>query len=402
MKILQLATSFQGGAGSAAVRMNSALNMIGEKSTIISRDCILRSDKTEVELLKMSFPKKIQSSTNTLMQSKLMQKNNDLVTPLSVSNLNIQDRILHEADVIHIHAFYNFLNLSSFKRIVELGKPTLFTLHDQRFFTGGCHYSRECTNFERNCSNCPQTRKPFSPVIKNSFSHQKKLLESANNVELVAPSFWLAELSKRSVISGHLTTHVLKNPIPRIYFETPFPSQLKSEEVIRIAFVATNLHNPYKDLTVFVKAVNEFLQVSPRRVCVVLVGHGIIPKFAPWVEIESTHPATDSEMAQLLTTIDLLVVPSNQDNSPSVIGEALATGASVIGSDAGGIPEILEDFGMPIFPVGDANQLGIEMNNWRATVPREVIRKKAQKYFGEETLAQDLVGIYKNLQAKLL
>jgi glycosyltransferase involved in cell wall biosynthesis len=402
MKILQLATSLQGGAGSAAVRMNHALNMVGEKSTIISREEILSFNKSETESLKMRFPKKFQSSTNTLMQSKLIQRNRDLVTPLSVSNLNIQDRIFHEAEVIHIHAFYNFLSLSSLKSIIELGKPTLFTLHDQRLFTGGCHYSRDCVNFERTCSKCPQTRKLFGNVIENAFSKQKKLFESANNVELVAPSYWLADLAKRSGVSRDLTTHVLRNPIPRIYFETPFPSQVKEEEAIRIAFVSTNLHNPYKDLTVFVKAVNEFLQISSRRVCVVLVGHGFIPKFVPWVEIESTHPNTDSEMAELLTTIDLLIVPSNQDNSPSVIGEALAAGVSVIGSDAGGIPEILNDFGMPIFPVGDASQLGIMINNWRATAPREKIRKKAQKYFGEEKLAQDLVGIYKNLKAKLL
>ena len=43
-------------------------------------------------------------------------------------------------------------------------------------------------------------------------------------------------------------------------------------------------------------------------------------------------------MASLLSTIDLVIVPSSQDNSPSVIGEALAVGVPVMGSDVGGIP----------------------------------------------------------------
>ena len=85
-----------------------------------------------------------------------------------------------------------------------------------------------------------------------------------------------------------------------------------------------------------------------------------------------------------------------------MIGEALAAGVSVIGSDAGGIPEILKDFEMPIFPVGDANKLGSIIDNWKAPASRETISEKAKRYFGEEILAQDLLGIYRQLQEKLL
>lgn len=402
MKIVQLATSLRGGAGIAALRMNNALNIIGEESTIICREEIFDYGNVDIKSMKMKFPKKLESSAVTLLQSKLIQKNNDLVTPWSINAFNIQNEILNKAEIIHIHAYYNFLSIASLREIVALGKPTLFTLHDQRFFTGGCHYSRECNNFQDNCSTCPQARRPFDYVVKKALSKQKVVFESSKNVELVSPSLWLGNLAKKGALSKNLTVHVVRNPIPRIFFETSVQSQKKSDEVLRVAFIATNLYNPYKDLTVFIKAINEYSRISSRQVCVVLVGHGVIPKFEPIVQIENFHPNSDSEMAKLLSTIDLLIVPSNQDNSPSVIGEALAAGVSVIGSDAGGIPEILKDFEMPIFPVGDVNQLTLLMDKWQGLSSRENIRERARKYFGEEIVGQELLGIYTNLQQKLL
>jgi glycosyltransferase involved in cell wall biosynthesis len=401
MRIVQLATSLQGGAGVAALRMNNALNLIGAESTIICREESINFGNIYDNSKKMNLAKKVESSAVTVLQSKLIQKNKDLVTPWSVNALNFQNTFVQTADIIHIHAYYNFLSIASLRKIVSLGKPTLFTLHDQRLVTGGCHYSRECTNFQRNCSPCPQVRGPFNFVVKNALSKQKTIFESPNNIELVTPSHWLKNLVKSGSLSKDLAVHVVRNPIPRVFFETSAQSQKKSDDAFRIAFIATNLHNPYKDLNVFTKAINKYSQLSTRQICVVLVGQGEIPKFEPKVQIENVQPSSDFEMATLLSTIDLLIVPSNQDNSPSVIGEALAAGVPVIGSDAGGIPEILKDFEMPIFPVGDASELESILMNWKTPAPRENIREKAKEYFAEEILAREILEIYRYLQRKL-
>ena len=45
----------------------------------------------------------------------------------------------------------------------------------------------------------------------------------------------------------------------------------------------------------------------------------------------------------VLKSSDLLVVPSLADSCPNTVMEALYTGIPVIGSRAGGIPEILKD-----------------------------------------------------------
>ena len=402
MKIVQLATSLSGGAGIAALRMSNALNIVGEDSMIISRDGILTTGNADIISTKINLLKRLESSAVTLSQSKMLQKNNDLVTPWSINTSKIKREVFEQADIIHIHAYYNFLNNSSLRKILDLGKPTLFTLHDQRLFTGGCHYSRECNNFQDDCTACPQVRKPFTHIVKRSFSKQKDLFRDVTNVELVSPSYWLANYAKKGVVSRDLPIHVVKNPIPKIFFEAKVPEQKKLDGLFRVAFIATNLQNPYKDLPVFTEAINEYSRVSSRKICVVLVCSGVIPNFEPTVQIENIQPSSESEMVLLLNTIDLVIVPSNQDNSPSVIGEALAVGVPVIGSDAGGIPEILRNFQMPIFPVGDVKQLTELITHWKSQIDREVIREKAKKEFSEEVVGRELLNIYLKFQMKLI
>ena len=140
MKVLHLTTSLSGGAGIASARVNNALNLIGVDSTILSRNSFI--DHSKLSSIQTLF-----SSANTLLQSKVLQNSNDLVTPLSVNIIDRNANILNSADLIHVHSYYNFLNTSLLKFLVAMRKPIFFTLHDQRLFTGGCHYSRDCNNY---------------------------------------------------------------------------------------------------------------------------------------------------------------------------------------------------------------------------------------------------------------
>jgi hypothetical protein len=140
MKVLHLTTSLNGGAGLAAVRVHNALNLVGIESTILSQSNFTGS-------YKLGLLNKFKSSTNTFVQSRFIQKSRDLVTPLSVNTLDVKSKFLDLADVIHVHSYYNLLSKASLKDLVSASKPVFFTLHDQRLFTGGCHYSRTCNNF---------------------------------------------------------------------------------------------------------------------------------------------------------------------------------------------------------------------------------------------------------------
>ena len=44
------------------------------------------------------------------------------------------------------------------RRLLDLGKPVVWTLHDTWPFTGGCHHSVDCEKFHSDCGGCPQLR----------------------------------------------------------------------------------------------------------------------------------------------------------------------------------------------------------------------------------------------------
>lgn len=50
----------------------------------------------------------------------------------------------------------------------------------------------------------------------------------------------------------------------------------------------------------------------------------------------------ENELMQLLSRATVLVLPSNQENLPMVIGEAMASGVPVIATSVGGVPEMVD------------------------------------------------------------
>lgn len=66
----------------------------------------------------------------------------------------------------------------------------------------------------------------------------------------------------------------------------------------------------------------------------------------------------------LATEVDVCVVPSRGDNYPNVVLEAARAGCVLVCSDAGGIPELLQDYAIPagVFPSGNAGELTQEVS----------------------------------------
>ncbi len=113
---------------------------------------------------------------------------------------------------------------------------------------------------------------------------------------------------------------------------------------------------------------------------------------------------TGAELKQLLTQAMAVVVPSEwYENCPMTILEAFAAGRPVIGSDIGGIPELIDE-GVDgfVFPPGDSNALA-EKIAWiwgnRATAKDMGMagRKKVEEHFNAEAHYEGLMSIYNSV-----
>lgn len=90
-----------------------------------------------------------------------------------------------------------------------------------------------------------------------------------------------------------------------------------------------------------------------------------IRKSAHGLDVEFVGRVAPAEMPAFLSSLDLLVVPSEwPENLPMVAYEAFARGTPVLSSDMPGVAEIVADERM-IFRTGDARDLAHKLRDWR-------------------------------------
>ena len=396
MKVLQLATSINGGAGIAALRLHESIIRVGVESSFLTNN--QKDDMGAAGMLRDSLKDRVTSSALTFLQTSLVQKRQELTTPVSINRVNVEKVIEGNFDVYHIHAFYNLLNTQSILRLVATGVPTFFTLHDQRLFTGGCHYSGNCKNYQTICKNCPQVNSNFDKFVRNEF-FSKTNSSQLKNVHLISPSLWLANLIGESTILKNNQKHVVNNPIPDI-FQTSAADDWRvrngiSNSTILIGFAAAYLSNPYKGLEILLPALNAMSEtLISKNIVVVFIGKGKLHELSDRVPRIQTEANSDAEMATILSSLDALVVPSTQDNSPNVVGEALMSGVQVIGSETGGIPEMLRSGLGKTFPLGDISELQKIIANLTRNLDRERIRNRAAEIYSEAKIGRRVKQIY--------
>lgn len=394
--MLHLATSIQGGAGIAARRISQATSVFSQSDILTRESLDLRTSKSRL----LFQYKKGASKLVSVFQTPGGIGRNSLMTPLSVSFYSqIQEWLNNSSwNIIHLHATYNFLRTEDVTRLLNFCDRIVITLHDERFFTGGCHYSMGCKNFTKVCVKCPQIRGEFRGLVKREHREALRFGEIFKKVDIgvSAPSLWLAENAKQSALLSGLDVKLIRNCVPQLFFKsssTDLSKTPRRTNLVTLGFISQNLNNPYKGLGTLLGAYRSLRASQGQQFTLKLLGHGLIPSDVSNVTTCTSN--SDLETQAFLRSIDILIVPSMEDNLPNVILEALASGKVVIGSQAGGIPEILSEFKMPTFTPGNQRALkeAIEGLNLR-DFDSEDVRSKAFERFGPEVVARDLFSFY--------
>lgn len=327
LRIIHLSTSHNGGAGIAARRLNTALNLKGINSTFVSlEDGISYPSINEARVPRSMF-RRLLCGLTTLLSQNLMKQT--YFTLLSVSSVNLR-QILKNADpketIIHVHNWFNLLSFRDLIYLLRSGFKVVFTLHDQRIFTGGCHYSLDCSNFKTGCKVCPLLPKVFDKVPQINLRRIRKLFDfHKDQIVFFAPSLWIFDKAKESNLLHK--SHVLNAPNPHEIFEIEFPTK-----------------NQYNKLTTddLILGVASFDKNSP------LKGNNLVldlkellnSKGIPSRVIYLSDYQTENRSESFWASIDFLLVLSIADNSPNVIHEAKLLGIPVIATKVGGIPEL--------------------------------------------------------------
>jgi glycosyltransferase involved in cell wall biosynthesis len=377
MKILHLATSSNGGAGIAAIRLHNGLQNLGVDSAFISRENV--EDYVHSRQLSRFVPTLLSKSLSFVQMPGRLSRGS-LVTPFQIDFLKkyLQEIKIENFDVVHIHAPFNFIGEESIREIAYRSRGKIFiTLHDQRFLTGGCHYTEECREFERQCQQCPQVRKVFQQSVAREHIKAKRLFTElilSKKIVLVAPSKWIAGEALRSTILENAEIEIIPNGIPNIFFDAALRRQPRKRKIV--GFSSFNLHNPYKGLECLINAMRHINDATNQ---------------------EQKIAKSDFEVIDFLHQIDILAVPSSQDNLPSVVLEALAAGVPVVGTSVGGIAEVLDLCQMPKVQSNDSFSLAkslMEILECDRSFSPKQISILMKKKFSIEVVTKSLLDSY--------
>ena len=307
------------------------------------------------------------------------------------------DRIMRQVldefapDIVNIHVLQG-IGWNTLRVIGGRNIPVVLTLHDlslacvrMAMFKSG----REC---ERLCAPC-------------AFSSRTKLayLRSVPRLGFVSPSLAiLRRLSAFQPMQAWAQAHIL-NPN-----KSPSPTVEKvASKTVRFLYVG-RLHES-KGLYVLLQALEPLS--ARHEFTLTLVGTGpseedLKRRFGHHRWIEFAGHVSVQEVANRMAQSDLLLVPSIWfENSPGVIIEALGQGLPVMGSNAGGIPELVmhEKNGI-LVEAGDVRAWGTAIEGILDHPERLEAYKDsagaAMQEFNQDTLGRRVVAFYESVRTQ--
>lgn len=252
-------------------------------------------------------------------------------------------------DIIHLHNLHDsYINLPMlFSYIKKHNVPTVWTLHDCWAFTGQCpHFTIvKCDKWKVGCHNCPQYKEYPASLYDNTkkmWQLKKKWFTGVKNMTIVTPSEWLAGLARESYLKQY-PIEVINNGIDLNVFKPTHSNFRERYEIPAEKHIILGVSFAWgyrKGLDCFV----EIAEKLGEQYQIVLVGtDDEIDKNLPHNIISIHRTQNQKELAEVYSAADVFVMPTREENYPTVNMEAIACGTPVVTFRTGGSPEMLDD-----------------------------------------------------------
>ncbi|MFN6943436.1 MAG: glycosyltransferase family 4 protein [Cytophagaceae bacterium] len=414
MKVVLLNTTEKtGGAAKACLRVFNALAKVLDVSLLVqdkSSDLPSIISVSESKISKISAFLRF-SIERLWVLTKIKKK--DFLYSFSPANtgLDIKNhKEIGNADIIHLHWInFGFLSLKSLKKIVALKKPIVWTLHDMWAFTGGCHYSGECTNFKTGCGNCfyLKTCKP-DDSSKKIWNKKMHIFKDAN-LTIVTSSNWLGRCASNSQLFKTTTVKTIPTPIDSSVYKILDKNNCRKKlnlptDKKLILFGCMNIEDERKGFRHLQNALKFYLKQFPdslKDTEVVVFGKSSHISLDIDFKIHSLGLINSEEkLVMVYNAADTFVLPSLEDNLPNTVMESMACGTPVTAFDLGGIPDMIEHqvdgyMAEPKNSVDLANGIHYILTNQEALGMKA--RQKMETYFNESFVATQYTNLYKEI-----
>lgn len=297
-------------------------------------------------------------------------------------------------DILHFQNLHNnYIHLPLLFHYVKKKRiKVVWTLHDCWSFTGQCPYFDivGCDKWKTGCYSCPKYTEYPKALVDNTkrMWHLKKMwFNGVENLTIVTPSQWLADLVKQSFLNDY-PVKVINNGINLSVFN-PVESDFRQKKglihkkiVLGVAFDWSKR----KGSDVFI----DLAKKLPEDYKIVLVGTDEqVEKFLSPNILSIHRTQNQQELAEIYSTADVFVNPTREENYPTVNMEALACGTPVLTFRTGGSPEMLDKTCGSVVECDDVDAL-----------EKEIIRICTEKPYLEEQCIKKAREFDKNKRCK--
>jgi glycosyltransferase involved in cell wall biosynthesis len=302
-----------------------------------------------------------------------------------------------QSDLIHLH----WLNgVSDISRVAKSfpGVPIVWTLHDMNPYTGVCHQSLGCSEYQTGCGTCPAVRGIFQKRVVQHFEKKANQLRDVK-IALVAPSQWLATQARQSPITAGHAVRVIPNPLDPSWQKEHPKSDRSGSDQRRIVVIASDLSDPLKGVGKIVEA-HQSLEDLGNTLELVLVGS----RGDQWQTAQNvlwTGALQKTDLQELLSTSDYVASASLAESFGLSIIEGAASGALPLVPSSGALEEVRSALGAGMAFSNEQELRSCLEQIARKPRPaerqRSELKKSSHKLYSAETVERHYSKIYAEL-----
>ncbi len=319
-----------------------------------------------------------------------------------------------DADIIVLNWInQGLLSLKGIKKICQMGKPVIWTMHDMWCTTGICHHAHECMGYQSWCGFCPYKKngKHENDLSRKVWEKKKKLYDNTS-IHFVPVSSWLADKCQESMLMRGKSISVIHNALPVESFYT-MPKNLNGIFGIDIGrstvtMGAARLDDPIKGIEYAIEGLNKFAEKYPRwakNTTALFFGNIRNPEIFKQLKIDYRHLGmitNTDDIRELYASSCVVLSTSLYETLPGTLIEGMAAGCIPVSFGQGGQCDIIDHkYNGYIADYKSAESIadGI-MWAFTAEIERSELHEIAKERFSSQSIAQQYIALFNQLLSK--
>lgn len=406
MRVVHVSTLLRGGAAAAMLGLHEALMRRGVESHVLVPSQAAGGENFS-GLVTIEDPL---SSVRMTVEQECIYANRtagaNSYYSLDVCGLDISGHPeIAAADVVHLHWVADFLSSYSLAGLARAGCRVVWTLHDMRPITGGCHFSGGCAGFEGECAFCPQLADSFDEAPARGLENLRMAAEWLG-ATYVSPSRWMEECVRRSSVAAGRVVRYIPYGVDGGVFAVGDRTEAREQlglpgnvgVLLVTADVASETRKGFREAAAALKGC-----VGEDWVLAVAGGDASAFADTGWRVCDLGRIGGREKMAAAYRASDVFLCPSLEDNLPNTVLEAMACGCPVVGFPFGGMRDLVVDgitgrlakTGTP----GDLREVIVALmddSEGRAAMGRAA-RERAMEVYHPDLQARDYEALYREM-----